>query len=32
LQSMPIDCEGIVIVQHMPEIFTRSFADRLNRI
>ena len=32
LQSMPIDCPGIVIVQHMPEKFTKSFADRLNAI
>lgn len=32
LQSMPVDCPGIVIVQHMPELFTKSFADRLNRI
>jgi two-component system chemotaxis response regulator CheB len=31
LQAMPSDCPGIVIVQHMPEIFTRAFADRLNR-
>lgn len=31
LTSMPLDCPGIVIVQHMPEIFTRAFADRLNR-
>lgn len=30
LQAMPSACPGIVIVQHMPEIFTRAFADRLN--
>lgn len=32
LEAMPIDCPGIVIVQHMPENFTRSFANRLNEI
>jgi two-component system chemotaxis response regulator CheB len=31
LQGMPSGCPGIVIVQHMPELFTRAFADRLNR-
>jgi two-component system, chemotaxis family, protein-glutamate methylesterase/glutaminase len=31
LQSMPHHCPGIVIVQHMPEVFTRAFAERLNR-
>lgn len=31
LQAMPKDCPGIVIVQHMPEMFTRAFADRLNQ-
>lgn len=32
LQAMPQDCPGIVIVQHMPENFTRAFAERLNRL
>jgi two-component system, chemotaxis family, protein-glutamate methylesterase/glutaminase len=31
LQAMPLACPGIVIVQHMPEMFTRAFADRLNK-
>lgn len=32
LERMPIDCPGMVIVQHMPEQFTESFAQRLNEI
>ncbi len=32
LEAMPVDCPGIIIVQHMPENFTKSFADRLNDI
>jgi two-component system chemotaxis response regulator CheB len=32
LETIPPDCPGIVIVQHMPEFFTKSFADRLNKI
>ena len=32
LKAMPVDCPGIVIVQHMPEKFTTSFANRLNEI
>ena len=32
LESMPQDCPGIVIVQHMPEHFTTAFSKRLNEI
>lgn len=32
LLSMPLNAPGIVIVQHMPEKFTKTFADRLNKI
>jgi two-component system chemotaxis response regulator CheB len=30
LESLPADCPGIVIVQHMPEKFTAAFARRLD--
>jgi two-component system chemotaxis response regulator CheB len=32
LLSMQPNAPGIVIVQHMPEKFTKAFADRLNKI
>jgi len=32
LEAMPPDSAGIVIVQHMPEHFTASFAKRLNEL
>jgi len=32
LEQMPVNCPGIVAVQHMPEGFTAAFAKRLNGI
>jgi len=32
LTRLPADSPGIVITQHMPEKFTKSFADRLNNL
>ncbi len=32
LEQLPIDCPGMVIVQHMPEHFTAAFASRLDGI
>jgi len=32
LIQMPLDCPGIVITQHLPANFVRSFANRMNEI
>lgn len=32
LKNLPDGLPGIVIVQHLPESFTKSFADRLNKL
>ena len=32
LTRLPADCRGIVIVQHMPAVFTAMFAERLHAI
>jgi two-component system, chemotaxis family, protein-glutamate methylesterase/glutaminase len=32
VENLPGNTPGIIVVQHMPELFTRSFAESLNKI
>jgi two-component system chemotaxis response regulator CheB len=32
LMTLPLDAPGFVVVQHMPEVFTAGFAQRLNQL